>query len=206
LPRALMRASESKGHWQLHDSSAASEPEVRDRIGRTECANFGFAALETTAIWGLSSTQERRRSPGICPFRHCRRQAHSSAGCRGLDRRPSTSREITSQPWSITLSEKLGAPQFGGCDTLRIGDRVRRCEAGIAEAGSDLSWPLMPARECPHIGSDQAQAGQGMPIPSATRSFNSCLSFPIPCGYRQTRGCMLDECEERADERYRRAK
>ena len=39
----LMRTSESKGHQQLNDSSAAFEPEVRNRTGRTMCANFGFA-------------------------------------------------------------------------------------------------------------------------------------------------------------------
>jgi hypothetical protein len=39
------RTSESKGHWQLYDSSAALEPEVRNRAGRENRANFGFAAL-----------------------------------------------------------------------------------------------------------------------------------------------------------------
>src|SRR6266446_10994205 len=42
----MMRTSESKGHYQLYDSSAALEPEVRNRTCRTMCANFGFAALE----------------------------------------------------------------------------------------------------------------------------------------------------------------
>jgi hypothetical protein len=40
----MMRTSESKGHWQLYDSSAV-EPEVRSYPCRTMCANFGFAAL-----------------------------------------------------------------------------------------------------------------------------------------------------------------
>jgi ubiquinone/menaquinone biosynthesis C-methylase UbiE len=44
FPRALTRASESKGHWQLYDSSAAFEPDAGSRICRTACANFGFAA------------------------------------------------------------------------------------------------------------------------------------------------------------------
>src|SRR5438046_9682655 len=40
-----MRTSESKGHWQLYDSSAPFEPEVRNRARGTTCANFGFGAL-----------------------------------------------------------------------------------------------------------------------------------------------------------------
>src|SRR5262245_15359659 len=36
--------SESKDHWQLYDSSAPLEHEVRDRICRTVCADFGFGA------------------------------------------------------------------------------------------------------------------------------------------------------------------
>src|SRR5262245_45496588 len=40
-----MRTSESKGHYQLYDSSAPFEPEVRNRSCGTTCANFGFGAL-----------------------------------------------------------------------------------------------------------------------------------------------------------------
>src|SRR2546428_7989379 len=40
-----MRTSESKGHQQLYDSSAAFEPEVRKRTCGMMGANFGFAAL-----------------------------------------------------------------------------------------------------------------------------------------------------------------
>src|SRR5262249_42055194 len=39
------RTSESKGHRQLYDSSAAFEPDVRTRARRGGRANFGFAAL-----------------------------------------------------------------------------------------------------------------------------------------------------------------
>src|SRR2546425_12599193 len=41
----LMRTSESKGHYQVYDSSAPFEPEVRNRTPRHGCANFGFGAL-----------------------------------------------------------------------------------------------------------------------------------------------------------------
>jgi hypothetical protein len=37
-----MQTSESKDHWQLYDSSAHFEPEVRDQTCLTVCANFGF--------------------------------------------------------------------------------------------------------------------------------------------------------------------
>src|SRR5262252_9500835 len=43
------RTSESKGHWQLYDSSAAFEPEVRNRARRENRANFGFVALASSA-------------------------------------------------------------------------------------------------------------------------------------------------------------
>jgi hypothetical protein len=34
LPHTPVRTSESKGHYQLYDSSAAFEPEVRNRTRR----------------------------------------------------------------------------------------------------------------------------------------------------------------------------
>src|SRR6516164_10502948 len=43
-----MRTSESKGHWQRYDSSAAFEPEVRKHPCRPNRANFGFAALASS--------------------------------------------------------------------------------------------------------------------------------------------------------------
>jgi hypothetical protein len=67
-----VRTSESKGHQQLYDSSAAFEPEVRKRNRRELCANFGFAALAIEASCfarmvgtrdieeGLSAWQARR--------------------------------------------------------------------------------------------------------------------------------------------------
>jgi hypothetical protein len=42
---ATMIGTSNPPHYQLYDSSAPFEPEVRDRICRTVCANFGFGAL-----------------------------------------------------------------------------------------------------------------------------------------------------------------
>jgi hypothetical protein len=44
----LMRTSESKGQYQLCDSGAPFEPEVRNRVCCKVSANFGFGALAVT--------------------------------------------------------------------------------------------------------------------------------------------------------------
>src|SRR5437867_1013578 len=69
-----MRTSESKGHEQLYDSSAAFEPEVRKRTRGTTCANFGFAALvrHSTIDFTPGSAAARRRLTRRA-LRECRR-------------------------------------------------------------------------------------------------------------------------------------
>src|SRR5258705_7678160 len=40
--QGLIPTSEPGGHWQLYDTSVLSELEIRNRIRRSGCANFGF--------------------------------------------------------------------------------------------------------------------------------------------------------------------
>src|SRR5258707_15173962 len=89
----MMRTSESKGHYQLYDSSAALEPEVRNRTCRTMCANFGFAALAgITASAAFkaarskphngscgSSSRPRRGPGGALPWTGGGGKGHSAA-------------------------------------------------------------------------------------------------------------------------------
>jgi hypothetical protein len=52
---------ESKDNWQLYDSIAPFELEVRDRICRAVCANFGFGAL--ALLWQIFAADERDGIP-----------------------------------------------------------------------------------------------------------------------------------------------